>query len=132
MRRGLMNYHAMMKEYKQVDVNSKIENADSHGFIKIILEELILNLKSLSYKIQDVKTKSSNKSKNFSQSLTSIMILCQSLDFEKGEPIASNLYNLYDYCRITIIKDYRNNEYKNIDTCISVLEDINEAWSRIG
>ena len=59
------------------------------------------------------------------------MILIQSLDFENGEPIASNLFNLYDYCRRTIIKDYRNNEFKNINDCITILEDINEAWTKI-
>ena len=127
-----MNYHAMMKEYNQVNISSKIENAGSHKFIKLIFEELISNLKSLSYGIENGPIKFKNKSKNFSQSLTSIMILCQSLDFEKGEPIASNLFNLYDYCRKAIIKDYKNNEFHNINQCIDILEEINEAWSQIG
>jgi flagellar protein FliS len=126
-----MNYHAMMKEYKHIDISSKIENADGHEFIKIIFEELISNLKALSYAIQN-DPKNLKKSKYFSQSLSSIMILSQSLDFEKGEPIASNLFNLYDYCRRSIIKDYRKNEYEDINVCISVLDDIYGAWSQIG
>ena len=126
-----MNYHAMMKEYKHIDISSKIENADAHEFIKIIFEELLSNLKSLSYAIQN-DPKNLKKSKYFSQSLSSIMILSQSLDFEKGEPIASNLFNLYDYCRRSIIKDYRKNEYEDINVCISVLDDIYGAWSQIG
>lgn len=126
-----MNYHSMMKEYKHIDISSKIENADGHEFIKIIFEELISNLKSLSYAIEN-DPKNLKKSKYFSQSLSSIMILTQSLDFEKGEPIASNLFNLYDYCRRSIIKDYRKNEYEDINVCISILDDIYGAWSQIG
>ena len=126
-----MNYHAMMKEYKDTDISSKIEDANGHEFIKIIYSELITNLKSLSYKIENNSNKLTNKSKNFSQSLASIMILIQSLDFENGEPIASNLFNLYDYCRRTIIKDDRNKEFKNINDCITIVEDINEAWTKI-
>ena len=103
----------------------------AHEFIKIIFEELLSNLKSLSYAIQN-DPKNLKKSKYFSQSLSSIMILSQSLDFEKGEPIASNLFNLYDYCRRSIIKDYRKNEYEDINVCISVLDDIYGAWSQIG
>ena len=39
-----------------------------------------------------------------------------SLDFENGEPIASNLYNLYDYCKKAVLKDYRNLETKGIES----------------
>ena len=105
-----MNYHAFMKEYKQVDAISKVENADSHEFIQIIYNELITNLKSLSYALKEGPKVSNIKSKSFSQSITSLMILSSSLDFENGEPIASNLYNLYNYCRKTIISSFRINK----------------------
>ena len=130
--RGLMNYHAMMKEYKQVNISSKIENANSHDFIKLVFEELISNLKSLSLRIENKEKISGEKSRNFSQALSAIIILTESLDFDNGEPIASNLYNLYDFCRRSIIKDYRNNENENINICIEVLEEIGDAWSKIG
>ena len=130
--RGSMNYHAMMKEYKHVNISSKIENASSHDFIKLVFEELISNLKSLSLRIEDKEKISSDKSRNFSQALSAIIILTESLDFDNGEPIASNLYNLYDFCRRSIIKDYRNNKNEDINVCVEILEDIHNAWSKIG
>ena len=126
-----MNYHAMMKEYKRVDHTTKVENEDSHGFVELIFEELINNLKTLTYAMDNGPKISQIKSKSFSQSLTSIMILSQSLDFENGEPIASNLFKIYDYCRTTIIKEYRNCNYEGINSCIDILEEINSAWSEI-
>jgi flagellar protein FliS len=59
------------------------------------------------------------------------MVLQSSLDFENGEPIASNLFNLYDYCRKEVIANYRKNTSEGIVSSILVLEDILDAWKQI-
>ena len=42
-----MNYHVMMKEYKDSDILTKVEGSSKHEFIEIVLEELIIILKYL-------------------------------------------------------------------------------------
>tara|TARA_B100001063_G_C16610900_1_gene475687 strand:- start:144 stop:536 length:393 start_codon:yes stop_codon:yes gene_type:complete len=126
-----MNYYAMMDQYKNVDANSKLEKADNHEYIKLIFDDLLKNLESLSYSISNEPIKSCIKSKSFSQSLVALMILQKSLDFENGEPIASNLFNIYEYCRKSVIKNYRNKETKDIDQSIECLKDIQDAWKKI-
>ena len=126
-----MNYHSMMKEYKQVDLETKLVKDDKHNFIKLVLEEIINNLKSLSYCINAEKPDLKVKSRCFSQILCGIMVLQSSLDFENGEPIASNLFNLYDYCRKEVIANYRKNTSDGIASSILVLEDILDAWKQI-
>ena len=128
---GLVNYHSMMKEYKQVDLETKLVKDDKHNFIKLVLEEIINNLKSLSYCINAEKPDLKVKSRCFSQILCGIMVLQSSLDFENGEPIASNLFNLYDYCRKEVIANYRKNTSDGIASSILVLEDILDAWKQI-
>ena len=127
-----MNYHSMMKEYKHVDINSKIENSNSHDFIKIVLNELLNNMRTLSIALKEGPKISPTKSKCFSQSLSSIIILQSSLDFENGQPIAGNLNDLYDYCRKEIIKGYKELKTDGIDSAILVITDIFEAWVEIG
>ena len=127
----LMNYHSMMKNYKDVDVQSKLEEADSHEFINIVLRELLTNMRTLSLSIKDGPGVSEIKSKAFSQSLSSIMILQSSLDFEKGQPIANNLNDLYNYCKNEIIKGFKELKSDGIDTAILVITDIFEAWVEI-
>ena len=127
-----MNYHSMMKEYKHVDINSKIENSNSHDFIKIVLNELLNNMRTLSIALNEGPKISPTKSKCFSQSLSSIIILQSSLDFENGQPIAGNLNDLYDYCRKEIIKGYKELKTDGIDSAILVITDIFEAWVEIG
>lgn len=127
-----MNFHAMMKEYKTIDVQSKLEKDDPHEFIKIVLNELLTNMKTLSLALREGPKISSVKSRAFSQSLASIMVLQSSLDFENGQPIAGNLNDLYNYCRTEIIKSYRELSTEGIDSAILVIIDIFEAWVEIG
>ena len=127
-----MNYHSMMKEYKNVDIHSKLENNNSHDFIKIVLNELINNMRTLSMSLKEGPKISSTKSKAFSQSWSSIFVLQSSLDFENGQPIAGNLNDLYDYCKKEIITGYRELRSDGIESAILVITDIFEAWVEIG
>jgi flagellar protein FliS len=127
-----MNFHAMMREYKTIDVQSKLEKDDPHEFVKIVLNELLTNMKTLSLALREGPKISSVKSRAFSQSLASIMVLQSSLDFENGQPIAGNLNDLYNYCRTEIIKSYRELSTEGLDSAILVITDIFEAWVEIG
>ena len=127
-----MNFHAMMKEYKTVDVQSKVEKENPHEFIKIVLNELLINMRTLSIALKEGPKVSSIKSRAFSQSLASIMVLQLSLDFENGQPIAGSLNDLYNYCRTEIIKSYKNQTTEGLESSISVITDIFEAWVEIG
>ena len=126
-----MNFYSAIKQYEQTDINSKVENASKHDFIKIVLEELSKSLKTLKYAIENESKLSKNKSESFAKIITSITILTSSLDFEKGEPIASNLFNLYDFCRRQVLDSYKNLTTKGIDDSINVIDDILSAWIKI-
>jgi flagellar protein FliS len=123
-----MNFHAMMKEYKTIDIQSKVQNENPHEFIKIVLNELLNNMKTLSLALKEGPKVSSVKSRAFSQSLASIMILQSSLDFENGQPIAGNLNDLYSFCRTEIIKSFKEQSTEGLEASISVINDIFEAW----
>ena len=127
-----MNFYAAIKEYENADINSKLEGCTKYDFIKIVLEELSKNLKSLKYSIENEGKLSKTKSKSFARIITSITVLTSTLDFENGEPIASNLFNLYDFCRREVLDSYKNLTTKGIDDSIDVIEDILSAWKEIG
>ena len=127
-----MNFYAAIKEYEHADINSKLEGCTKHDFIKIVLEELYKNLKSLKYSIENEGKLSKTKSKSFARIITSITVLTSTLDFENGEPIASNLFNLYDFCRKEVLDSYKNLTTKGIDDSINVIDDILSAWKEIG
>ena len=121
----------MMKEYKTIDVQSKVQNENPHEFIKVVLNELLNNMKTLSIALKEGPKVSSVKSRAFSQSLASIMVLQSSLDFENGQPIAGNLNDLYNYCRTEIIKCYKEQTTEGLDSSILVITDIFAACVEI-
>ena len=127
-----MNFHHAIKKYNDSDISSKIESGNKHEFIKIVLDELFKNLNLLKYCIENEKITSPKKSKSFSKILTSLMILMNSLDFKNGEPIASNLFNLYEYCRKEVLESYKNLNTKGLDDSILIIDNILTAWKEIG
>ena len=126
-----MNFHHMMTQYKDIDIITKVEGASKHKFIKIVLEELYINLNLLAETIEYKPKTHKQKSKSFAKILTSLMILMDSLDYKQGEPIASNLFNLYDYCRRSVINDYSKLHTEGIRSSTAVVHDILSAWSEI-
>ena len=126
-----MNFHHVMSQYKDIDIISKVEGATKHEFIKILLEELFVNLTILSETIETKSKTSPQKSKSFAKIITSLSILMQSLDFKSGEPIASNLFSLYDYCRRSVIDDYKSLKTDGINSSAEVISDILSAWNEI-
>ena len=127
-----MNFYTAIKQYENTEINSKVESGSKHDFIKIVLEELSKNLKSLKYAIENESKLSKNKSKSFAKIITSITILTSSLDFENGQPIASNLFNLYVFCRREVLDCYKNLTTKGIDDSIKIIDEILSAWIEIG
>jgi flagellar protein FliS len=126
-----MNYHSMMENYKSTNTFTKVDSANEHDNIKIVLEDLLNNLKTLSYCLKNEPVNSTIKSKSFSQIIVALLILQTSLDFENGEPVASNLFNLYEYCRKSVINNYTSQKTDDIDASIDVISDIFDGWTSI-
>ena len=89
-----------------------------------ILIELKNNISTLAYCLEHDGTVSEVKSKSFSKSLTAIYILQSSLDMKLGGEIAENLYNLYEYCRTTIIKAFRSKDFLSVQSLVPILNEI--------
>ena len=65
------------------------------------------------------------------RSLTSIYALQTSLNFEKGGMIATNLFQLYEFCRLQIINSFTKNENKGLKKASESLKEIIDAWSQM-
>ena len=127
-----MNYSASMKQYLDNDIVSRASTADPHKIIQEILIELKKNMETLAYSLDHEPTISSLKSSSFSKSLTAIYILQSSLDFEKGGEIAENLFDLYEFCKSSIMKGFTKKDSKLIYDAIPPVDEILDAWKQIG
>ena len=126
-----MNYNASMKQYLDDDITGKTSNLNSHKIIEEVLKDLKKNMETLAYSIDHEPVVSSIKSNSFSKSLTAIYILQSSLNFEKGEEIATNLYNIYEFCKNGIMKGFTKRDSKVIYDAIPPIEEILDGWKQI-
>ena len=126
-----MNYNASMKQYITDDIAGKTSNLNPHKIIEEVLKDLKKNMETLAYSLDNEPVISSIKSNSFSKSLTAIYILQSSLDFEAGEEIATNLFNIYEFCKGGIIKGFTQRKSKLVYDAIPPIEEILDGWKQI-
>ena len=128
-----------------LSVYKKVEKAgDSvkspYEIVKIILNELQRNIHlmileidkkkafTISRKFKDVKSCQKSISKYVVKCLTTIYSLQTSLDFEKGGTIATNLFQLYEFCRTQVIDSFSSSNNKGLKKSYDALTQIITAW----
>jgi flagellar protein FliS len=65
------------------------------------------------------------------RALMTVHLLGTSLDFEKGGAIATNLFQLYEHIRLTVIKAGNENDSNVLRSAIIVAGDIEDAWKSL-
>ncbi len=126
-----MNYNASMKQYLTDDVAGKTTNLNPHKIVEEVLKDLKKNMETLAYSIDNEPVISNIKSNSFSKSLTAIYILQSSLNFEEGKEIAENLFNIYEFCKSSILKGFTQKNSKMVYDAIPPVEEILSGWKQI-
>ena len=126
-----MNFNQSMRQYIDTDIQHRTAVDNPHTIIKEVLIELKKNMETLAYALDNEPVVSDMKSKAFSKSLTAIYILQSSLNFENGGEIASNLYDLYDFCKRGIMKGFTTKNSKLVYDAIPPIEEILDGWRQI-
>ena len=125
--------------YKKVEKSGdKIKSP--YEVISVILNQLHKNIylmileidKKKAFKVsrqyENLKETQKAISKYFVKCLTTIYSLQTSLDFEKGGKIATNLFQLYEFCRLQVIDAFRNNTNGGLKRSYDALSQIVQAW----
>ena len=128
-----MKYNNITKAYQNAERQALEEMNDPHQIVLTILDAL---LKSMQIFVDNIDLKNGGdaelKSKHFARALTIIYSLQSSLDFEKGEEIANNLFQLYEYARQKLISDLGKGVVTDTSSAIDALREIRDAWHMIG
>ena len=126
--------------YKKVIKSGDLQK-NPHEIVRLVLTELSRTMKMISDDIEkkkvfvlkegssDLINIQKSISKNVSRSLTTIYSLQTSLDFDKGRKIATGLFQIYEYCRLQIIKGFSKSVNSGIIKAKNALDQILSAWS---
>ena len=134
-----------LNAYKKTQQSSNAVTS-SHEIVRALMKELVNSMQKIVLDIQDERKRKQDqylidkvfeeknarhKSKNLSKSLSIIYGLQTSLDFDKALEIASDLFQLYEYCRNEIIKGFTKKIEEGIIKAIDVINQILEGWEEI-
>ena len=128
-----MNYNHITQAYQNAERQALEEMNDPHLIVLTMFDALLKSMQIFETNI-DLKNggDAELKSKHFARALTIIYALQSSLDFEKGENIATNLFQLYEFARQQLIADLSKGKADGTIKAIEALREIRDAWETIG
>ena len=111
------------KKFYNKTERSSIKAQNPISIVKTMVNEL---QKSMGKVIDSTGNESERivRTKYFSRSLVIIYTLQTTLDFDKGEDLATKLFQIYEYCRQQLIKCFREQVVDGTYKAIKALEDI--------
>ena len=123
-----MNLATAIASYKQVKVTEIADEESPHELIRIVFQVLLENLETLKV---NVKFTDERWHKPFNKCMFALSILRESLDFEKGGEVASNLDSLYAYSQKTMLKAVGKSNPDNLNSVLTIIKDLSSAWDEI-
>ena len=120
-----MSLDQVANSYKQAD-NLYVKGMDTpHGRIRIIFEQLEVNIEKI------ISNHPKTEFVAFGKVMQCFMVLSGSLDFEKGESLAEQLNELYDYCARTV-KDYlTEKDITRLEEVLTIVTELANSWKSI-
>ena len=137
-----MANNSYINAYKKAE-NSMNSVKSSHEIIRELMfqlcnsmEKVIIDINEFDNDISEYKNTSKKevalkKSKNMSKCLSIIYGLQTCLDFDKAHEIASNLFQLYEFCRQQIIKGFSQKNEIGIVKAIDIIQQIMQGWEEM-
>ena len=117
-----VHFNKAKHQYQKTDISSS-QNNDPVEIVKTVVNELRKSMKIVTLHTND-KNNRISRNKHFSKALVIIYTLQTSLDFEKGGEIATQLFQVYEYCRQQLIKGFRSQVVDGINKAINALKEI--------
>lgn len=123
-----MTFENARSSYRRAESVQQVEVTDPHEIIGVTLRELEKSLRVLAS-----AKEAGNKypSQHLNRALTAIYILQSSLDFEVGGEIATNLFQVYEFCRVQVADAFARKPDADLASSVLHIEGIRGAWDQI-
>ena len=120
-----MSLDQVANSYKQSE-NLYVKGIETpHGRVRLIFEQLETNLEKIIVKHPQTDFVA------YGKVVQCFMILSDSLDFQKGESLAEQLNELYDYCVRTVKGYLTEKDVTKLEEVLSIVNQLSESWNSI-
>ena len=122
-----INAASLYKNTEQIEV----AQTDANSILIKCFDELIKSLKIFQKNIVPNTENFRKKSSSFSRALTILYTLQSSVDFERDFNIAKNLFQVYEYTRVTLIEEFKSCKVNKSMNALTALIEIRDSWKSI-
>ena len=120
-----MSLDQVANSYKQSE-NLYVKGIETpHGRVRLIFEQLEINLEKIIVKHPQTDFVA------YGKVVQCFMILSDSLDFQKGESLAEQLNELYEYCVRTVKGYLTEKDVTKLEEVLSIVNQLSESWNSI-
>ena len=117
-----IHFNKAKHQYQKTE-KSVVETNEPIEIVKTMIKELQKSMNIVA-RTNNIKEQRVKRNKHFSKSLVIIYTLQTSLDFDKGGSLATQLFQIYEYCRQQLIKGFRTHVVEGIEKAINSLREI--------
>ena len=123
-----MNVQIAKNAYSKIKKETRSNERVNHSNVGLALKKLQSSMSNMQHLEEGEMFK-----KSWKNALYSIYFLQKSLDFDKGGEIATNLFRLYEFCKITVqeVAISVQPEKSNLHKCIEFIEQIIISWDKV-
>lgn len=118
-------------QYRNTDKISVFQPDDANSVLLKCFDELISSVKSFHENIIPSASNYRKKSSSFSRALTIIYSLQSSIDFEKDLGVAKNLFQIYEFTRVSLIEEFKSCKIGKSLKALTALSEIRDSWKSI-
>ena len=126
-----MQFREVAKAYKKTDMFGAVEAKDPETVVVLVMEELIKSVKLFHKNISIKSGNIINRSKSFSRAISVIYMLQSRLALDNGGQVAYDLFRLYEFLRLNLIKDLRKGSVDKSFNALSSIIEIKDSWSKL-
>lgn len=124
-----LHFNKVKSLYKKSD-NSDNTVKSPMEVVHTMIKELKRSMETVA-STTNIAKKRLDRSKHFSRALVIIYTLQTSLDFDKGGKLATELFQIYEYCRQQLIKGFKKKISEGIKKAIKALNDIFDFETKV-
>lgn len=109
--------------------NNQVNTASKSKLVLMLYDGAIKNLKLAEMSIENKEVEKVNTYLTKAQDI--IAEFMSTLNFEAGEDIAKNLYQLYDYCYNKLIRANIDKDIQGVQEVRKYMQELRDTWAQI-
>ncbi|MDI1351261.1 MAG: flagellar export chaperone FliS [bacterium] len=123
------SHQNVSQKYATVDLKTRVDMATPHELINLLLQGAKTHIAIASGHMQRKQIK--EKGEHIGKAINILEGLKNSLNYDQGDQVATNLFKLYNYIQHILLKaNLTNNEQLLIESN-TLLAEIHNAWQEI-